>query len=239
MPARPAAAPLRVLPALVAAALLLPGCLSETAKPGPTVQAAASEATAPAPKLLNCTVETRFLAPPGFVKGRDRLERAAWSWGVNPVPAAQDLVPTRLPVPLVDPLPGGWSAIALNLEVRTRTGTLAVPPLSQAPIILGEPATYVNFPSPMPPGYQGGERAIDLAFDSRDAKALPGTLVFDSTFLTTGADGIDLALTSDPGAKDAHGHERLSRIDAFYCDGARLSLADFLGYDFESGTYSR
>jgi hypothetical protein len=232
-----AAAPLRLLPALVAA-LLLPGCLSHPAAPGLVEQAAPAEA-APAPKLLNCTVEHRFLAPAGFVKGRERLEHVAWAWGVNPVPALHGVVPTRLQVPLIDPLPGGWSALAVNLEVRTRTGTIAVPPLAQAPIILSDPATYVNFPSPMPPGYQGGSRVIDLTFDAKDAKALPGTLVFDSTFVTTGAKGIDLALTADPGSRDAHGHERLTRVDAFYCNGARLSLADFLGYDFDSDAYGR
>jgi hypothetical protein len=230
---------MRPLAAALLALTLLPGCLSH---PAPAPHAAPADAVAEpasAPRLLNCTVEHRYLAPAGFVKGRDRLDHAAWPWGINPVPAMQTLVPTRLAVPLVDPLPGGWSAVAVGLQVRTHTGTLAVPPLSQAPIILTDPATYVNFPSPMPPGYQGGARTIDFAFDAQQAKALPGTLVFDSTFLTTGANGIDLALTSDPAWKDAHGHERLSRIDAFYCGGARLSLADFLGYDFDSGTYER
>ncbi|MEA3204070.1 MAG: hypothetical protein QOI63_1750 [Thermoplasmata archaeon] len=235
MSAKLLAGPMRLLPVLLAAALL-PGCLSHT--PLPASEAHAAAAPTPAPKLLNCTVEHRFLAPEGFVKGRERLEHVAWEWAINPVPAMQDLVPTRLRVPLVDPLPGGWSALAVGLQVRTHTGTTAVPPLQQAPIILSDPATYVNFPSPMPPGYQGAARAIDLAFDGQ-AKALPGTLVFDSTFVTTGAHGIDLAVTSDPGWRDAFGHERLSRIDAFYCGGARLSLADFLGYDFDSGTYDR
>jgi hypothetical protein len=227
---------LRLLPALVAVALL-PGCLSH---PGPAAPAhAAAAAPAPVPRLLNCTVEHRFLAPEGFVKGRARLDSVASAWGVNPVPAMQGVVPTRLQVPLVDPLPGGWSAVAVGLQVRTHTGTVAVPPLAQAPIILSDPAIYVPFPNPMPPGYQGSGRDINLAFEQQQAKALPGTLVFDSTFLTTGAHGIDLALTSEPGAKDAYGHERLSRIDAFYCGGARLSVADFLGYDFDSGTYDR
>jgi hypothetical protein len=230
--------PVRLLPVLLALALL-PGCLSAPPAAQATLPSEPPSELAPPPRLLNCTVEHRFLAAEGFVKDRAKVGHAAWPWGINPMPAMQDLVPTRLPVPLADPLPGGWSAVAVGLQVRTHTGTLAVPPLSQAPIILSDPATYVNFPSPMPPGYQGGARAIDLALDAKQAKPLPGTLLFDSTFVTTGANGIDLALTSDFGARDAYGHERLSRLDAFYCGGARLSLADFLGYDFDSGTYGR
>jgi hypothetical protein len=221
---------------LAAALLLLPGCASHD--PPAQAPAAAPVDEAPAP-LLNCTVEHRFLAPEGFVAGRARLDRVAWAWGVNPVLAPDDLLPTRLGIPLVDPLPGGWSALAVGLQLRTHSGTVAAPPVGQAPIVLADPAVYVNFPSPLPPGYQGSARAIDLAIDGGHTPALPGVLSFDSTFATTGAKGIDLALTSDPGLKDSHGHERLSRVDAFYCGGARLSVADFLGYDFDSGTYRR
>ncbi|HUR62342.1 MAG TPA: hypothetical protein VM286_08290 [Candidatus Thermoplasmatota archaeon] len=224
--------------AVVAALLLLPGCIAHA--PAQAVASALpDDPLAEPPRLLNCTVEHRFLGPEGFVRDRAPLQRATWGWGVNLVPVLDGLVPTRLLVPLVDPMPGGWSALAVGLQVRTHTGTFAVPPLSEAPIFLSDPTTYVSFPSPMPPGYTGGARSINLAFDSSDAQPLPGTLVFDSTFLTTGPGGLDLALTSDPGALDAYGHERVTRLDAFYCGGQRLGTADFLGYDFDSGQYDR
>lgn len=222
----------------VAAILLLPGCVAH-APAQAHAAAPAGDDIAPPPRLLNCTVEHRFLSPDGFVKDRSHLQRAAWDWGLNPGTLGDGVLPTRLGVPLLDTVPGGWAALAVGLQVRTRTGTLAVPPLSQAPIILGDPATYVSFPSPMPPGYAGGARAIDLAFDASDAKALPSTLVFDSTFITTGTGGLDLALTSDPGMKDAYGHERVTRLDAFYCGEHRLGMQDFLGYDFDTGHYDR